>query len=150
MQSLSIALNHVGFGPFVAPLRATVVPSLLNCHARSCSHSNASPSASSVEVAQTPARPVGLGFGFPKRYKEMSDTDLGDLLSRSEPFKKDTNGPKKMRSLVPLHHTGQHAHQWTKLDRMIDAPYQRHRINQTDMFAVIEAGATQFKGTSAL
>jgi hypothetical protein len=79
----------------------------------------------------------------------MSDEELRGLLKRSKPFLEVPLGvPKRLNPPVPLHHTGQHAHQWIKLDRRIEAPYERREINQTDAFAVIEAGATQFKGTT--
>lgn len=92
---------------------------------------------------------AGRGFGFRTRLKDMTSTELQDLLARTEqaggPVKL-TDGPKKMAHPKPEHDSGQYAEQWTRLDVGIRRPYDKTMIRQTDIFAVIEAAHTQYKG----
>jgi hypothetical protein len=99
----------------------------------------------SADHAVTPSS-GGKGFGFPHRFKDMSDKELKRLLRKSEPTHKTTEGPRKVAPAVPWHQTGPFEHQWTRLPERITEQYTAHSINQTDIFAVIEAGHGQFKG----
>lgn len=125
-----------------------VVPALacaLDC-ARAQSHSYATSSSLPQTTSQ---RPAGKGFGFPQRFKDMPDAELKALLSRSKRPAKQTDGPRRMKPPPPAQWTGQHATQWTRLEDRVVAPYRAAEINRTDIFAVIEAGSTQFKGAAA-
>lgn len=119
---------------------------ILDC-ARVQSHSYATSSARPDPFLE---RPAGHGFGFPQRFKDMPNEELKALLSRSKRPAKQTDGPRRMRPLPPAQWTGQHAQQWSKLEARVAAPYRAADINRTDMFAVIEAGSTQFKGVLLL
>jgi hypothetical protein len=79
----------------------------------------------------------------------MTDKELITLLEQTEKAGgalKLTNGPVKMARPKPQHEMGQHAHQWTRLSQGITHPFTKDQINRTDIFAVVEASHTQFKG----
>ena len=108
------------------------------------------PTPSNVPEPVASSPPVaGRGFGFQTRFKEMTNKELATLLRQTEKAggaKKLTDGPMKMARPAAQHDTGQFAAQWTRLQEGITKPYAPNDINKVDIFAVIEAGPTQFKG----
>jgi hypothetical protein len=111
---------------------------LLDATRKSEGYSTSTSSTASTGVA-------GKGYGFRTRFKEMSDRELKELLNRSGPLEKEKKGRFKVSKPVPEHRLGQYATQWTAVGK-IKKPYEAMDIKKTDMFAVIEAGHTQFKG----
>lgn len=78
----------------------------------------------------------------------MSEQELRELLQKTARMggpQKKTQGPVKVKPLTPEYKQGQFAQQWTRLDEPVQ-PFKSPDINQTDMFAVIEAGHSQYKG----
>jgi hypothetical protein len=105
-------------------------------------------SSAPVPVDSVPAQ-GGKGFGFRTRFRDMTDGEFKTLLARTReqgPIEKMTDGPKKMKAQAPAHHTGIHATQWSRLEERVTQSYTSNDINRTDVFAVIEAGPSQFKG----
>ena len=91
---------------------------------------------------------AGSGFGFRTRFKDMSEHELLQLLEQTKQMggaQKKTQGPVKVKPPIPEYKSGQFAQQWTRLEEPIE-PYKSPDINQTDMYAVIEAGHSQYKG----
>ena len=100
-------------------------------------------------TADTPTKPVGHGYGFRTRFKDMSSEELEGLLETSKGKSQvSPNRVVKVKPPIPAHRQHAFAEQWTRVDR-ITAPYEPSLINRTDMFAVIEAAHGQFKGAAA-
>lgn len=95
-----------------------------------------------------PPRPVGRGFGFDSRFKDMPSDELLALLRRSPPSGSARAGPRKLARPRPASHAGPHDVQWVKTDTRITAPYTTDV--RRDVFAVVECGSTQFKGACAI
>ena len=99
--------------------------------------------ATSGESAEGPSgKPVGPGYGFDKRFKDMTDTELKFLLENAPRL------PKEQKRIhlhpSPIVHEG-HNKQYTLTDQVIVHAY-RPLEHAQDAFAVVEAGHSQFKG----
>jgi ribosomal protein L21 len=86
---------------------------------------------------------AAVGIGLPSRLKDTASDQLKAMITRTKMAKKQsqpmvTNVPEKRNDLV----------QWERLDCRVMRPFVAAEITQQDIFAVIEAGPTQFKGTS--
>lgn len=91
------------------------------------------------------SKPAGEGFGFRKRFKDMRTVELEKLLQRSREagLVQPPARRRKLHPPAPAFHCGQFASQWELAKSRVEGPYRPNV--KTDVFAVIEAGHTQFK-----
>lgn len=91
------------------------------------------------------ARPVGKGYGFRERFKDMKTVYLRQLLAKSS----DPQRRARMRLLPPPvpSQQGEHALQYERTGTVITKQY---RLKPRNIFAVVEAGHGQFKGALPL
>lgn len=82
-----------------------------------------------------------VGYGLERRLKDTPSEELKTLISRTKAANRQSIVGKttKLEDSDGLP-------QWERLDCRVIRPFQSREITQQDIFAVVEAGPTQYKG----
>eukprot|EP00892_Ulva_mutabilis_P006696 jgi/Ulvmu1/4399/UM002_0124.1 len=91
-------------------------------------------------TSELPAKPALRGAGLKQRLKDTPSAELRQLLRRTTEYDKRSSQAERYEAAKP-----NTLSQWNRLDLSIVAPYTTNDIALKDIFAVIEAGPTQYK-----